>query len=128
MLYGAEVKTMMPKLKSTNFEGMQLIRPLYHVREEDILRWKRYNDLTFLHCACRFTENCAREEDEGTSKRLEMKKLIRKFRQTNRYIDINIFNSVKNVNLKTVIGYTDAKGRHSFLDAYEGAAPFSEDE
>ncbi|MCX7615509.1 MAG: tRNA 2-thiocytidine biosynthesis protein TtcA [Clostridiales bacterium] len=119
MLYGAEIKTMMPKLHSTNFEGMELIRPLYMVKEEDILKWKRYNDLQFIQCACRFTENCVLGDNGGVSKRQEMKTLIKKFRQTSSYIDQNIFNSVHNVNLNTVIGYTDKNGKHSFLEHYD---------
>jgi len=119
MLYGAEIKTMMPKLKSTNFEGMELIRPMYQVREEDILRWKRHNELQFIQCACRFTENCVMGDNGGASKRQEMKALIKKFRQTSPHIDRNIFSSVHNVNLNTVIGYTDRNGRHSFLDHYD---------
>ena len=119
ILYGAEVKTMMPKLRSTNFEGMELIRPMYMVREEDILKWKRYNGLEFIQCACRFTENCVLGDSGGVSKRQEMKTLIKKFRQTSPYIDQNIFNSIHNVNLNTVIGYTDKNGKHSFLDFYD---------
>lgn len=119
MLYGAEVKTMMPKLRSTNFPGMELIRPMYHVREEDILRWKRYNGLEFIQCACRFTENCVLGDSGGVSKRQEMKTLIRKYRRISPNIDISIFNSVRNVNLNTVIGYSDKTGRHSFLDTYD---------
>ena len=119
MLYGAEIKTMMPKLHSTNFEGMELIRPMYHIKEADILRWKRYNDLQFIQCACRFTENCVITDDESGSKRHEMKMLIKKFRQTNSQIDINIFQSVRNINLSTVIGYSDKNGEHSFLDDYD---------
>ncbi|MEM1485509.1 ATP-binding protein [Oscillospiraceae bacterium PP1C4] len=119
MLYGAEIKTMMPKLHSTNFEGMELIRPMYMVREADILAWKKYNDLKFIQCACRFTENCVLGDNGGGSKRQEMKVLIKKFRQTNSHIDINIFKSVHNVNLDTIIGYYDKDGQHSFLDDYD---------
>lgn len=119
MLYGAEIKTMMPKLHSTNFEGMELIRPMYMVKEADILAWKRYNGLEFLQCACRFTENCALDESESTSKRLEMKQMIKKFRQTNPNIDMSIFNSVQNVNLNTIIGYHKGEEQHSFLDDYD---------
>ena len=119
MFYGAEFKTMMPKLHSTNFEGMELIRPLYMVREEDILKWKRYNELDFIQCACRFTENCVLGDSGGVSKRQEMKSLVKKLRQSSPGIDQNIFNSAQNVNLNTVIAYKDAKGRHSFLDTYD---------
>jgi len=117
MLYGAEIKTMMPKLHSTNYNGMELIRPMYMVKEADILAWKRYNDLEFIQCACRFTENC--ELDNGVSKRQEMKVLVKKFRQTNPNIDINIFRSVHNVNLETIIGYHSGSETHSFLDDYQ---------
>jgi tRNA(Ile)-lysidine synthase TilS/MesJ len=118
MLYAGEIKTMMPKLHSTNFKGMELIRPMYKVHEDDILAWKRYNDLQFIQCACRFTENCSVEENMGDSKRLEMKMLIKKFRQTNHNIDVNIFRSIHNVNLDTVIGYKKENSRYSFLDDY----------
>ncbi|PKM72009.1 MAG: tRNA 2-thiocytidine(32) synthetase TtcA [Firmicutes bacterium HGW-Firmicutes-16] len=118
MFYGAEYKSMMPKLHSTNFEGMELIRPMYMVREEDVLKWKRYNELDFIQCACRFTENCALDENAGVSKRLEMKALIKNLRQTSPGIDQNIFNSAQNVNLNTVIAYRDKTGKHSFLDTY----------
>jgi tRNA(Ile)-lysidine synthase TilS/MesJ len=119
MLYGAEIKTMMPKLHSTNYEGMELIRPMYLVREADILSWKRYNNLNFIQCACRFTENCVLGDSGGTSKRQEMKDLIKKFRQISPTIDISIFNSVQNVNLKTIIGYRDGGIYHSFLESYD---------
>lgn len=118
MLYGAEIRTMMPKLRSTNHPGMELIRPMYMVREADIIDWKRYNDLQFIQCACRFTENCVLGDNGGGSKRQEMKALIKKFRQTNPHIDMNIFKSVHSVNLETVIGYRDGEERHSFLEEY----------
>lgn len=126
MFYGAEVKTMMPKLHSTNFQGMELIRPLYMVREADILAWKRYNGLEFIQCACRFTENCSVNEDSG-SKRLEMKNLIKKFRAVNPNIDINIFNSMHNINMGAVLGYSDGTGKHSFLEGYESRRRLSPD-
>jgi tRNA(Ile)-lysidine synthase TilS/MesJ len=119
MLYGAEIKTMMPKLHSTNYGGMELIRPLYMVKEADIIAWKRYNDLQFIQCACRFTENCVLGDNGGGSKREEMKALVKKFRQTNPKIDMNIFRSVHNVNLETIIGYHIGDEKHSFLDDYE---------
>ena len=121
MLYSAEVKTMMPKLRSKNFEGMELIRPLYLVRERDILSWVRYNGLSFLQCACRRTEN--RSDLTGTDggRRSATKALIRQLREENPQVDVNIFRSIHDVNLKTVIGYTDLEGKyHHFLDAYEG--------
>jgi len=119
ILYGAEIKTMMPKLHSTNYDGMELIRPLYMVREADIIAWKRYNNLNFIQCACRFTENCVLGDSGGVSKRQEMKDLIRRFRQISPNIDISIFNSVQNVNLKTIVGYHESGNDHSFLDTYD---------
>ncbi len=119
MLYGAEIKTMMPKLRSTNYEGMELIRPMYMVKEADIIAWKRYNSLEFIQCACRFTENCVLGDNGGGSKRQEMKALIKKFRQTNPNIDKNIFRSIHNVNLETIIGYRKGTAQHSFLDEYD---------
>ena len=123
MLYGAQINTMMPKLYSANFQGMELIRPLYLVKEEHILAWKEYNQLRFLQCACRFTEQIAREqameEQIPTSKRQEMKALIRHFRQVNPHIETNIFKSVENVNLDACIGYVKGGVRHHFLDEYE---------
>lgn len=120
MLYSGQIKTMMPKLHSTNFPGMELIRPMYFVKEADILSWKNYNGLNFIQCACRFTENyTACNNDEGISKRQEMKELIKGFRKTSKMIDINIFNSVKNVNLDTIISYKKGGQAHSFLDDYD---------
>lgn len=121
MLYGAQVQTMMPKLHSTNFEGMELIRPLYLVREEDIKRWRDYNHLEFLQCACRFTENCSscREDGSSESKRLEIKNLISELKKINPYVEANIFRSVENVNLSTVIAYKENGVRHHFLENYD---------
>jgi tRNA(Ile)-lysidine synthase TilS/MesJ/rhodanese-related sulfurtransferase len=120
MLYGAQVQTMMPKLHSTNFEGMELIRPLYLVREDDIKRWRDYNNLHFLQCACHFTDTCSSCRDDGTSqsKRLEIKKLIAELKQVNPYVEANIFKSVENVNLSTVIAYKKDGVRHHFLESY----------
>ena len=120
MLYGAQIQTMMPKLHSTNFEGMELIRPLYLIRESDICAWRDYNDLHFLQCACHFTETCAAfHDDEPTvSKRLETKKLIAELKKDNPFVESNIFNSVENVNLSTVIAYKKDGVRHHFLDEY----------
>ena len=117
MLYAGEIRTIIPKLHSTNFPGRELIRPLYLVKEADILAWKRYNGLEFLQCACRFTEHTA--TDIGASKRLEMKALIRKFRETNPQIESNIFRSVENVNLEKVISYCLGGETHSFMDDYD---------
>lgn len=117
MIYGAEMRTMMPKLHSTNFEGMELIRPLYLVKEADIISWKNYNCLRFLQCACRFTADVA--DAHADSKRLEMKQLINSLRKINPQTDINIFRSAENVNLRTIIAYKDKTGKHNFLDFYE---------
>ncbi len=120
MLYGAQIQTMMPKLHSTNFEGMELIRPMYLIREEDIIHWKDYNNLKFLQCACRFTENCTTCTGDGIaeSKRAEIKALIQSLKKINPYIESNIFRSVENINLDTVIAYKEKGIRHSFLDNY----------
>lgn len=120
MLYGAQVQTMMPKLHSTNFEGMELIRPLYLIREADIIHWANYNDLHFIQCACRFTEHCAScGGTEKGSKRAEIKELIHELAKKDPVIEYNIFRSVENVNLNTVIGYKQDGVRHSFLDTYD---------
>ena len=120
MLYGAQVQTMMPKLHSTNFEGMELIRPLYLIREADIIHWANYNDLHFIQCACRFTEHCAScGGTEKGSKRTEIKELIHELAQKDPVIEYNIFRSVENVNLNTVIGYKQDGVRHNFLDTYD---------
>lgn len=118
MFYGGEIKTMMPKLHSENFEGMELIRPLYYVKEHDIIAWKNSNHLEFLNCACRFTEH-TEKVDPSLSKRLEMKALINEFRKKSDYVDINIFRSVENVNLDAIIAYRKNGEKHSFLDEYE---------
>ncbi len=125
MLYGAQVQTMMPKLHSTNFEGMELIRPMYFIREDDIKAWRNYNDLYFIQCACKFTDTCSSESclvnaDSNTgSKRKKVKKLIKTLKQEDPQIEGNIFKSVENVNLSTVIAYKDKNNvRHHFLDDY----------
>ena len=117
MLYGAQVQTMMPKLHSSNYEGMELIRPLYLVKEESIIAWARYNDLHFLQCACHFTEQ--NKLDNVSSKRQEVKELIKSLRQKYEDIDINIFRSVEDVNLNTIIGYHDDNIKYNFLDDYD---------
>ena len=121
MLYGAQVQTMMPKLHSANFEGMELIRPMYFIREEDVKRWRDYNGLHFIQCACKFTDQAASEEDnEHTSKRQEIKQLISRLSKINPQIEMNIFRSVEGVNLKTLPSYKDLDGNlHCFLDNYE---------
>lgn len=119
MLYGGQVQTMMPKLHSTNFPGMELIRPMYLIREADILRWRDYNGLHFIQCACRFTDTCTTCSPGNTgSKRVEIKNLIRQMKEVNPQVEYNIFRSVEHVNLQTVIGYKDKDGLHSFLDSY----------
>ncbi len=121
MLYGGQVQTMMPKLHSTNFPGMELIRPMYLVREEDIKRWRDYNELEFLQCACRFTDEnkFCREDGSSDSKRMEIKELIARLKETNPFVESNIFKSVENVNLNTVISYKKDGVRHEFLEGYE---------
>ena len=119
ILYGGQINTMMPKLHSTNFQGMELIRPLYYVKEEDILAWKDYNGLHFLQCACRFTEAISREEEAHLSKRQEMKELIRSLRKTSPFIDANIMKSVENINLDACLGYVKDGVRRHFMDEYD---------
>ncbi len=118
MLYAGQVQTMMPKLHSTNFDGMELIRPMYLIREDEIKRWRDYNNLTFLQCACKFTENCAVNEKENLSKRLEIKNMIREMKKINPQVESNIFKSVENVNLDTVIAYKKNSVKHNFLECY----------
>lgn len=120
MLYGAQVQTMMPKLHSTNFEGMELIRPLYMVREDDIKKWRDYNDLHFIQCACKFTDTCTTCGGENASKRVEVKNLIRQLKETNPFVESNIFKSVENVNLSTIVAYKKDGVKHHFLDDYDG--------
>lgn len=121
MLYGGQVQTMMPKLHSTNFPGMELIRPMYLIREEDIKRWRDYNGLEFLQCACRFTDEnkFCREDGSSDSKRMEIKELIARLKEINPFVESNIFKSVENVNLSTVIAYKKDGVRHEFLEEYE---------
>lgn len=118
MMYSSEIKTMLPKLHSTNFEGMELIRPLYKVKERDIIAWANYNGLQFLRCACKFTADSA--EDEMLSKRQEMKTLVKTLRKTNPDVDDNIFRSLHNVNMATIPGWRDSESgeKHSFIDNY----------
>ena len=119
MLYGAQVQTMMPKLHSTNFEGMELIRPLYLVREDDIKACRDYNGLHFIQCACKFTDTCTTCNNENRSKRVEIKELIQNLKQVNPYVEGNIFKSVENVNLDTVVAWKQHGEKHHFLDAYD---------
>ena len=116
MFYGAELKTMMPKLHSDNFEGIELIRPLYYVKEKSIIAWRDYNKLRFLNCACKFTQ---RTDQENQGKRKEIKKLISDLRNTYKDIDENIFNSLKNVNMSCILAWHKDKEYHTFLDDYD---------
>lgn len=118
MFYGGEFKTMMPKLHSSNYEGMELIRPMYLIREHDIIAWRNFHELTFINCACRFTEGCSIIND-GTSKRKEMKELIKNMHKINSSVEHNIFKSVDNINMDAIIGYREGKEKHSFLDDYD---------
>mgnify|MGYP004517370703 FL=1 len=118
MLYGSEIKTMMPKLHSDNFEGIELIRPLYMVKEESIISWRNTNDLTFINCACRFTEGCSLVND-GTSKRKEVKELIKNLKKVNKNADYNIFKSLDNINLDCVLGTKKHGEYKSFLEDYD---------
>lgn len=121
MLYGAQIQTMMPKLHSTNFEGMELIRPLYLIREDDIKAWRDYNGLRFIQCACKFTDTCTTcNNEENRSKRVEIKELIKQLKQVNPYVESNIFKSVENVNLDTIIAYKHNGEKHHFLEQYDG--------
>ena len=128
MLYGAQIQTMMPKLHSIHFDGMEVIRPMYLIREADIIHWRDYNDLHFIQCACRFTDTCTTCRPDGTSvsKCMEVKKMIAEMKKTNPYVEGNIFRSMENVNLDTVIGYKQHGVRHLFLEGYDTAAPVSD--
>ena len=117
MFYGSEIKTMMPKLHSDNFEGLELIRPMYLVKEKDIICWRKYNELTFLNCACKFTEKSA--EQEGLSKRKEIKELIDELRKVNPSVDLNIFKALDNVNMNCILGWHKDGEEYSFLDEYD---------
>lgn len=120
MLYSGQVQTMMPKLHSTNYEGMELIRPLYLIREQDIKSWCRYNDLHFIQCACKFTDTCTTcNNEENRSKRVEIKELIKTLKQVNPYVEGNIFKSVENVSLEAIVAYKIDGLKHSFLETYD---------
>ncbi len=125
LLWAGQYQTMMPKLHSSNFEGMELIRPMYLIREEDIIDWAKKNSLHFLRCACHFTQNCSTIREDGTSssKRMETKQLISRLRETNPYVEANLFKSAENVNLDRVISYKENLVKHSFLDNYDSALP-----
>jgi tRNA(Ile)-lysidine synthase TilS/MesJ len=121
MLYGAQVQTMMPKLHSSNFEGMELIRPLYLIREDDIKRWRDVNGLHFIQCACHFTDTCSAVDPEAhtNSKRMEIKHLIQEMKKVNPYVEGNIFKSVENVNLRTILAYKENGQKHFFTENYD---------
>lgn len=119
MFYGSQLQAMIPKLHSQNFEGMELIRPMYCINEEAILAWKRYNNLEFIQCACRFTESYAKSDNGiGDSKRQEVKMLIRQLKRDNPNIEKSIFNSLHSVCLDTFPGYKTEGEKHSFLENY----------
>lgn len=117
MFYGSEIKTMMPKLHSENFEGLELIRPLYLVKEDDIIAWRKFNNLTFINCACKFTEKSF--IDDSNSKRLEIKKLIKEMKKNNPNVDYNIYKALDNVNLNCVLGFKKNGEYNNFLDDYD---------
>ena len=119
MFYGAQLQAMPPKLHSQNFEGMELIRPMYMVKEADIKAWRDYNGLHFIQCACKFTDTCTSCNNENRSKRVEVKELIAKLKEVNQYVEGNIFKSVENVNLETVVAYKKDGVKHHFLDTYD---------
>ena len=117
MFYGSQLQSMPPKLHSTNFKGMELIRPMYCIHEDAIIAWQKYNGLEFIQCACRFTENC--ENGTGDSKRQEIKQLIKELKKTNPNIEKSIFNSIHSVCLDTMVGYKSNGVEHSFLENYD---------
>ncbi len=120
MLNAGSFQTMLPKLHSSNYEGMELIRPMYLIRERDILRWKNYNNLQFIQCACRFTENCATcDNGSGGSQRAATKKLIHELLDYNPNVEKNIFKSAENVNLDKLLGYKLNGEVHSYIDEYD---------
>lgn len=120
MMYGSQIQGMLPRLKSTNFEGMELIRPMYCILEKDIIAWKNYNELEFIQCACRFTENCTMcDNGGGGSKRQEIKTLIKRLKRDNPNIEINLFNSIHKVNVDTFVGYKLNGEEHSFLEKFD---------
>ena len=129
MFFGSQLQAMLPKLHSTNFAGMELIRPLYCIHEDSIIAWRRYNDLEFIQCACRFTENCAIcDNGGGGSKRQEVKTLLRRLKRDNPNIEKSIFNSIHAVSLDTMIGYKTHGELHSFLEGYDEKRPVEEQE
>lgn len=128
MFYGSQMQAMLPKLHSTNFVGMELIRPLYCIHEEDILAWKQYNDLEFIQCACRFTENCTMcDNGGGGSKRQEVKTLLRRLKRDNPNIENSIFRSIHAVALDTMPGYKSEGVEHSFLERFNAMEAASDE-
>ena len=122
MLYGGQYQTMMPKLKSTSHPGMELIRPLYLVREEDVINWKNKNELEFIKCGCRFTDLCSVDgKKPSSSKRAATKRLLEQLREEDKSVDMNIFRSSENVNIDTVLGYKKKGERHDFLEEYDNS-------
>ncbi len=119
MFYGSQIQAMLPRIKSTNFEGMELIRPLYCVHEDDIIAWAKYNELEFIQCACKFTENANKSDIKTSSKRLETKRLIKELKKTNPMIENNIFNSIHNVSLDMMPGYKKGNEYHTFLEKFK---------
>lgn len=120
MMYGSQIQGMLPRLKSTNFEDMELIRPMYCILEKDIIAWKNYNELEFIQCACRFTENCTMcDNGGGGSKRQEIKTLIKRLKKDNPNIEINLFNSIHNANVDTLVGYKLNGEEHTFLEKFD---------
>ncbi len=120
MFYGSQIQAMLPRLKSTNYEGMELIRPMYCIKEDAIIAWSRYNNLEFIRCACRFTEDYKTNDNkEGLSKRQEIKDLIRQLKKVNPNIEINIFRSIHNANVDTMVEYKLNDEFHSFLERFE---------
>jgi len=120
MMYGCQIQGMLPRINSTNFEGMELIRPMYCILEDDIISWRNYNELTFLQCACRFTENIDKSGDgTGDSKRQETKLLIKSLKKTNPDIEHNLFESIHNVSVDTLVEYKLNGERHSFLEKFD---------
>ena len=129
MFFGSQLQAMPPKLHSTNFSGMELIRPMYCIHEDSVIAWRRYNDLEFIQCACRFTENCAIcDNGGGGSKRQEVKTLLRRLKRDNPNIEKSIFNSIHAVSLDTMIGYKTHGELHSFLEGYDEKRPVEEQE
>ena len=122
MFYGAQLQAMIPKLHSSHFEGMELIRPMYCIHEDDIISWAKYNGLEFLRCACRFTEMEDKCDSDETGKRLEIKKLICELKKSNPDIEKSIFNSLHLVHIDTFPGYKKDGQRHSFLENYNDSS------